>query len=101
MWLLALGEIGAPKENKCQIRTRLTRLVPADLEKRLTELLDLDSDVDEQSRREELLGVLREHLLPRMQASLSLESLRSGEGQQLIRKSLITGPGQQLLADGS
>lgn len=98
LWLRALGEMDAPKENKCQIRTRLTRLVPADLEKRLTALLDLDSDLDEASRHEELLGLLRERLLPLMEASSSLQSLRSGDGQLLIQKSLVTGPGQQLLA---
>ncbi|TFC22108.1 DUF4304 domain-containing protein [Cryobacterium sp. MDB1-18-2] len=101
LWLRALGDEESPKENKCQIRTRLTRLLPADLEKRLTELLDLDSDLDQMSRKEGLLDLLREHLLPLMEASSSLEGLRSGDGQDLIRKSLVTGPGQKLLAGGS
>jgi hypothetical protein len=101
LWLRALGDEEAPKVNKCQIQTRLGQLVPAGLEKRLTELLDLDCDVEDMVRRTELLDLFRQHLLPLLEASSSLESLRSGDGVELIQKSLVTGPGQQLLAGGS
>jgi hypothetical protein len=100
VWLRALGDIDAPRENKCQIRTRLTRLVPADLEQRLTQLLDLDKEMDEQARRAELRGVLDEHLFPLMQASGSLDGLRSVEGQRLLKKSLVNGAGHKLLGAG-
>ncbi len=101
LWLLAAGPAEAPKTPQCHVQTRLDGLVPPALEERLTALLDLGSPIDEKARREELLALLRAHLLPLMQASLSLESLRSGAGQELVRKSLVTGPGQQVLAAGS
>jgi len=97
IWLRALGDADAPKENNCHIRTRLTRLVPTDLEERLTALLDLDRDLDEVTREEELLRLLCGHLLPLLKASLSLESLPSGDGRRLVARSLVTGPAQQLL----
>lgn len=97
VWLLGLGEIDAPKENKCHIRTRLDDLVPPGDEGRLTELLDLERPLVEVARREELLGLLREHLLPLVEGSASIEGLRSGEGKRLIERSLVTGPAQRLL----
>lgn len=101
IWLRALGDVEAPKQNKCHIRTRLTRLVPPDDEKRLAALLDLDNGVDDSSRRDELLAVLQGHLLTVLKASSTIGGLRSGEGRQLVLKSLVTGPAQQLLASVS
>src|SRR5690349_18200872 len=63
LWLLALGEVDAPKENKCHVRTRLDDLVPSGTQGRLTELLDLETPIDEATRRDELFGLLGEHLL--------------------------------------
>ncbi len=97
LWLLALGQSEAPKEHHCHVRTRLDDLVPPAMEGRLTELLDLESLIDEETRREELLALLREHLLPLMEASSTLEGLRSGDGQRLINASLVTGLAQRLL----
>jgi hypothetical protein len=97
LWLLPLGEADAPKENKCHVRSRLTQLVPQELEERVNELFDLDSAIDDAARREQILGVLREHLLPLMDSGSTLEGLRSGSGQRLIERSLVTGPAQRLL----
>lgn len=97
VWLLALGEADAPKENKCHIRTRLTQLVPRELEEQVNALLDLNSPIGDDDRRDELLVVLREHLLPLMDGSSTTEGLRSGNGQRLIERSLLTGPAQRLL----
>lgn len=97
LWLLPLGDADAPKENKCHVRSRLTQLVPSELEERVNDLFDLDSPLDDATRREELLAVLRQHLLPLMDSSSTLDGLRSGAGQRLIQKSLVTGPAQRLL----
>jgi hypothetical protein len=98
LWLRVLGEEEAHKENKCQIRTRLTQLVQPYVEARLTDLLDLQSDIDDTSRRAELIGLLNEYVVPLIGAASSLENLRSGPGQELIRKSLVTGSGLGVLA---
>jgi Domain of unknown function (DUF4304) len=101
VWLRALGENEAPKGTDCQIQTRLEGLVPAELENRLTELLNLDYDLDEVGRQQALLRLLRDHLFPLIVASSTLESLQAGAGRELVRKSLVTGPGQGLLAGGT
>jgi uncharacterized protein DUF4304 len=90
VWLLALGDTDAPKENKCHVRTRLTKLVPRELEDRVNELLDLATPIDDMSRREEFLGVLDEHLRPLMDGGSTLEGLRSGTGKRLVERSLVT-----------
>ncbi len=98
VWLLALGATDTPKENKCQVRSRLTQLVPDELESRVNELLDLDFPMEETARKSELLAVLDQHLQPLMDAGATIKGLRSATGQALIRKSLVTGPAQRLLA---
>jgi len=98
VWLLALGENDAPKENKCQVRTRLDDLVGQSREARLTELLDMGTQIDDDVRREELLAVFEEHVRPVMDAAQTLDGLRSKAGQALITRSLVTGAGEQVLA---
>ena len=100
VWLLAAGPADAPKPSDCHIQTRLERLGPSALEERLTVLLDLDNPIGAEARRDELLALLREHLLPMMSAASTLEWLRSGEGQRFVKASLVDGDGQRLLAAG-
>lgn len=97
LWFLALGEAEAPKENKCHIRTRLTQVVPGELEERVNALIDLESPIDDATGRQELLDVLRGYLPPLMDGSSTLEGMRCGEGRRLIEGSLVTGPAQRLL----
>ena len=98
LWLLAAGPADAPKPSHCHVQTRLDDLVPPTLEERLTALLDLDSPIDDGTRHEELLALLREHLLSIMDAAATLEGLRSGEGQRFVQRSLVDGDGQRVLA---
>lgn len=100
LWLLAAGPADTPKPSHCHIQTRLERLVPAAREEQLTRLLDLDAPGDEGARHEELLALLRAHLLPVMEAASTLEGLRSGEGQRFVKASLVDGDGQRLLSAG-
>ena len=98
LWLLAAGPADAPEPSHCHVQTRLEGLVPPAVHDRLTALLDLDSPVDDEARRDELLSLLREHLLPIMEAASTLEALHSGEGQRFVKASLVDGDGQRLLA---
>lgn len=98
VWLLALGENDAPKENNCHVRTRLDDLVGHSQEARLTELLDMGAQIDDHVRRLELLSVFEVHVRPMMHAAQTLNGLRSEVGQALITRSLVTGAAEQLLA---
>lgn len=98
IWLLAAGPTTAPKPHQCHIQTRLERLVPPSLEKRLNALLDLDCHIEPGVRREELLALLGKHLRPILEVSTTSEGLRSDQGMQFLRASLINGEGQRLLA---
>lgn len=68
------------------------------VEERLTALLDLDSAIDDDTRHEELVVLLRENLPPIMEAASTLEGLHSGEGKRFVEASLVDGDGQRLLA---
>lgn len=98
VWLLAAGSADAPKPSHCHIQTRLEALVPAELQKRLEALLDLESPIEDNARHDELLALVDQHLLPLMEAAATLESLRSGAGQRFVEASLVDGDGQRLLA---
>jgi hypothetical protein len=100
LWLLALEPAEAPKEHHCPIRTRLDNLVSPAEQARLTTLLDLETLIDEGTRREELLAVLQSILLPTMDACSTLAGLRSEAGQWLLSVSLVGGDAQRLLASG-
>lgn len=98
LWLLAAGPAYRPKPSHCHIQTRLERLVPEALEEQLVRLLDLDAPPDEGGRPEALLALLRAQLLPVMEASSTLDGLRSGGGQRFVEVSLVDGDGQRLLS---
>lgn len=102
LWLRALGEVKAPKEQTCHVRTRLSRLVGSE-EDRLSTLLDLDTEMVDSERREELSTFFRVHLGPLLEVVASLDGLRSSAGQKMIGAGLVVGPARQLLTaqDGS
>jgi hypothetical protein len=95
LWLLALGDADRPKEPQCHIRTRLSRLVPPQDEPRLEQLLDLDAEAPD--REGELMELLRTRLLPIVEATQTLEQLRTGPGRAVLKAALVTGPAQRLL----
>jgi Domain of unknown function (DUF4304) len=97
LWLLPLGPASAPKENVCHIRSRLSQLVPREMEEQVNELFDLNIPIDAASRRERLIVVLRENLLPLIDNGSTLEGLRSARCQHLIERSLVTEPARRLL----
>jgi Domain of unknown function (DUF4304) len=97
LWLLPLGEADHPKEPQCHIRTRLSRLVPPEDEAHLDQLLDLDAGVADRER--ELLEFLRTRLLPLVDATATLEQLRTEPGHALLKSALVVGPAQRLLEE--
>jgi Domain of unknown function (DUF4304) len=96
LWLLPLAEADHPKEPHCHIRTRLSRLVPPADEARLDELLDLELDVADRER--ELTEFLHANLLPSVEATGTLEQLRTWPGHTVVEAALVTGGAQRLLA---
>jgi len=100
IWLLAAGPAQSPKPSQCHIQTRLERLVPAESRDRLEALLNLESPIEEEARREELLAQFHQHLLPVVESAVTLNSLRFGDGQRFVEASLVDGEGQRLLAAG-
>jgi Domain of unknown function (DUF4304) len=97
-WLRAVGTDDAPKPSRCQIQTRLGQIAPVELGNHLTDLLDLQSPIDEELRRNNLLRFLREYLVPAMNLGATLDGLRSPEGQHLLKNCLVDRDAQRLVA---
>jgi hypothetical protein len=87
-----------PKAENASLQSRFDRLVPSTLEHRVNDLLDLRFRMDDVQRREELLGLLRVHLVPLIAASSTLDGLRSAAGSPLVRHSVVDEEALPLLA---
>jgi hypothetical protein len=99
--LRALDADHDPKDAHCQIRSRLDRLVPAATEHRVNDLLDLQFPMNDTDRQDELLALLRSDLLPVMDASSTIDGLRSGLGAALVRTSTVTKEARNFLTTQS
>jgi len=99
-WLRKLGDETFPKENKCHIRSRLGTLCPEEAS-HIEELLDLDYDMPEELRIEELLTLLDQRLLPLIEAGSSIAGLRRLFDQGALNGAAIRGPAQQALASAA
>lgn len=100
LWLLALGDATAPREHACHVRTRLSRLV-GDSESELAALLDLDTLRADSDRRTALASFLDKHLVPVLDASVSVDVLRTTVGRRLIEASLVSGPARAFLGSST
>lgn len=96
LWLLPLGDSQFPREEKCHVRTRLTRLFP-ELEGRLKQILDLQFPMDESIRGTELRDMLERLLLPALKECSTIRGLQGRGGDLLLKSSLVTRAAQQLL----
>lgn len=96
-WLRALDDERYPKSNQAHIVSRLEDLVP-EIEQRVGDLLDLDCEVPDEQRIEELVALLSEHLLPLIERGDSLAGLRSMVDDGTFAGAGIRGPAQQALA---
>ena len=97
VWLTILGDVEAPKENKCHIRTRVEDLLPLHLGSRISGLLDMQTEIDDLTRHVDLLALLNQFLLPIVQRCSSVNDLRSGIGLQFVNQSLVNGPALKIL----
>lgn len=97
-WLVALGDEQFPKESKCHVRTRLDAVCPDESE-RLANLLDLDWTMAPERRIDELVGLLRAHLLPLIYGGETLVGLRAMCDGPLKDAALISGRALAVFAD--
>lgn len=96
-WLRQFGDERAPKENKSHIRARLGALLPDEAD-RIDRLLDLDHLMPDELRIEELVGLLRERLLPIIERGGSVAGLRGLLDEGAFKAAGIRGPAQEALA---
>lgn len=97
IWLLPIEEAAFPEEQQCHIRTRLSSLVPQGEERHLSDLLDLDSNLTDDARAEQLAEALGRWLRPAVDATATVESLRSPAGAQVLSSSLVRASAQEFL----
>ena len=96
-WLRQLGDERFPKENKCHIRARLGSLL-RDESERIAQLLDLDHQMPDEQRVEELVRLLGERLLPLIERASSVAGLRGLLDEGAFKAAGIRGPAQEALA---
>jgi hypothetical protein len=96
-WLRQFGDERSPKENKCHIRARLGSLLP-DQSDAIAQLLDLDYQMPDEQRIEQLVGVMRERLLPLIERGGSVAGLRALLDDGVFKAAGIRGPAQEALA---
>jgi hypothetical protein len=87
--LRALDADETPKDKDCQVRSRFDHLVPSIVEHRLNDLFDLDFSLADADRQDELGELFRSLLVPLLEASATLDGLRSGAGRDLVRRSVV------------
>jgi hypothetical protein len=96
-WLRALGDELYPKGSRCHISLRLETLVPEERH-RIARLLDLEYEIADEQRIEELVALLNERMLPVIERGDSLAGLRAMVDDGTLGSAAIRGPAQQALA---
>lgn len=96
-WLRALDDERYPKSNRAHIVSRIEDLVP-EIEQRVGDLLDLDCEMSDEQRIEELVALLNAHPLPLIERGDSVAGLRSMVDDGTFAGAGIRGPAQQALA---
>ncbi len=86
------------KSGWAHIVARLEDLAP-DVEQRIGELLDLEHEMPDAQREDELLALLTEHLLPLIGRGSSMVGLRSVLDDGTFAAAGIRAPAQQALDD--
>jgi hypothetical protein len=96
-WLRVIDDEKFPKSNHAHIVTRLEDLIP-DAEQRITQLLDLDYELAEDDRINELVTLLQERLFPLIERGSTVAGLRSMVDEGVFVGAGIRGPAQEALA---
>jgi hypothetical protein len=92
-----LGEERYPQGSRCHISLRLETLVPEERH-RIGQLLDLEHEIEDADRIEELVALLNERMLPVIERGSSLAGLRAMVDDGTLASAAIRGPAQQTLA---
>jgi len=95
-WLRQLDDERFPKSHHAHIVTRVEDLVP-EAERRIGELLDLEFEMPDEERVDELVALLSERLLPLIERGDSIAGLRSRVGDGTFAGTGIRGPAQEAL----
>ncbi len=95
-WLRQLDDEAFPKSNLAHIAARIEDLLP-DVEQRVGELLDLEFEMPEEQRVDELVALLKDHLLPLIERGGSIAGLRSMVDDGTFVAAGIRGPAQEAL----
>ncbi|GAA1250405.1 hypothetical protein GCM10009633_23930 [Janibacter melonis] len=96
-WLLAIGDATFPKENACHIRLRLSMLLSSEEQDMLSDLLDLDVQMSEESRAEGLSRILELRLAPAVESLSTTSGLKSPSGAHLVSRALVDGDASEIL----
>jgi hypothetical protein len=99
-WLRPLGDEPFPKENKSHIRARLGALLP-EQSRRVEQLLDLDYEIPDEQRIDELVAMLRDRLLPLIERGNTVAGLRTLLDEGALKAAGIRGPAQEILASAN
>jgi hypothetical protein len=81
-WLRALGEEQYPKTWKSHVQVRLGALLTPELAERAKRLLDLDQEIPDEQRTEELAELLSESVVPVLKRGCSLVARAGGHPPQ-------------------
>lgn len=95
-WLRQLDDERHPKHNQAHIVARVEDLAP-EIERQVGELLDLDCEMPDEQRVEDLVALLNEHLLPLIERGESVAGLRSMVDDGTLASAGIRGPAQLAL----
>jgi hypothetical protein len=96
-WLRQVADERFPKPQKSHIFARLGSLLP-DESSRIERLLDLDYEMPDDQRVEELVGLLNDRLLPLIARGSTVAGLRALRDEGAFKAAGITGPAQEALA---
>jgi hypothetical protein len=83
LWLKAVGDPDNPRENHCHLRTRLTQLVPDP--NVVDDVLTVSSGLSGEERGRRLRELLDQHLSPILDATGTLEELKTSREGFLSR----------------
>jgi hypothetical protein len=95
-WLRQLADVRYPKSNEAHIATRLEDLM-LDAEEEIGMLLDLERELPDQQRIDELNALLNQRLLPLIERGGSIAGLRSMVDGGTLAGAGISGPAQEAL----
>ncbi len=95
-WLNELGDERYPKGVKCHITLRLETLVPEERH-RIAQLLDLEHEMPDEERVDELVALLNQRMLPVIERGSSLAGLRAMVDDGTLASAAIRGSAQRAL----